>query len=102
MLNIGTRSNKNCDSIVYLRDGTFALLVEGQGPWRAHPISVRPYNPAIGLSLPWYMVGIYTFVKVDEEITVNVSREDVEGKGILFDNILSSWLPEWSQSKYDE
>ena len=101
-IRLGGRRQKVRDNLVYLKDGTFAEIYQGEGPWHAHPVLLRPFNPAIGISLPWHLTGVHEYRGVDRNTVLQINKEDLAGKGIIFGNIITSWLMDWSLSKKDE
>ena len=54
------KSSKVRDSLIATKDGRL-LEVFGQesDPWKAYEVRVEPFEPNIGLQLPWSKVGVH-------------------------------------------
>ena len=96
------RSTRKRDSIIVLQDGRMAEVTSGDGPWKAKPVILHPYDANIGIDLPWDEVGVHEYGGLDHGEDLVVRRPDVSGKGFLCGGVISSWLQEWFSSKVDD
>ena len=90
------------DSIVYLHDGRLAEVIEGEGPWRALPVKVKPYTTNIGFTLPYGDVGLYIYDGLDYAGEFILHREAIKGKAMICGTVISHWLQPWFMSKVDQ
>ena len=79
-----------------------AEVTDGLGPWTAHPVNLLPYDPRIGIQLPWAMVGIHNYGGLDLNEQIEITREDIAGKGFICGAQISSWYQAWFSSKVDD
>ena len=102
-IKVGQRKSRRFqDDLVMLKDKTFVKLTAGNGPWTGRKVLTTPYNPPIGIPLPWNIVGMAEYRGIDETEICNVARADIAAKAVIFDGVISSWMTEWNLSKRDE
>ena len=98
-----TRSNRFRDSLVQLKDGRLAEIykVEGENKFRGYVIRTSPYEPRIGIKLPWAKVGVWRYHGINYGAEVAFNYDDVRAKAVIIDNVITVWPSDWFMSKSD-
>ena len=97
-----TRSTRIKDSLVVLKNGKIVEVTTNESPYRAYPVICAPYDPRIGVRLPWEKVGVYRYRGLKYDEVIEVAKEDIVGKAIISGGIITVWLKDWFLSKVDD
>ena len=95
------RSKNVKDNLVLLKDFTYAEIMDDEAPYMVYPILTTEYQPDIGITLPWDVVLVHNYDGLDLHRTLAINDEDIVGKGMLCNGVLTGWYMEWFMSKRD-
>lgn len=94
-----TKSTRIRDNLVFLKDLTIVEIVENGPPLKGYRVLVTPFQVDIGFPLPWDCALVWTYEGMDFAQKITVDPDNVSGKVLNCNGVLSGWMREWIQSK---
>ena len=70
--------------------------------FKAHHIRTEPFSPRGLPPLPWASVGVSRFKTVDRSSVVMLHRDEIVGKVMNCNGVLTEWRKSWLMSKKEQ